>query len=169
MYKVIYNQQKRETISVWESIASLTCYSIECPRRSLCEALWANTKDLEGKLAWVKIPDVWLFHIWHLFDNLTYFNILTHNLNHLSPSQGYFSYFNRKTFLSGEKVEVEMGQAESSSVMGSSQQTWTSDLKVKGGCPLIMGGGGRQSVNNTTPEQHPFLTVFDGIFGSINK
>ena len=38
-------------------------------------------------------PDVWLFDIWHLFDNLTSFDILTHNLNHCSPSQGYFSCF----------------------------------------------------------------------------
>ena len=30
---------------------------------------------------------VWLFDIWHLFDILTSFN-----LNHLSPSQGYFYY-----------------------------------------------------------------------------
>ena len=36
---------------------------------------------------------VWLFDIWHLFDNLTpfwYFDIFF-NLNHLSLSQGYFS------------------------------------------------------------------------------
>ena len=31
-------------------------------------------------------PDVWLFDIWHLFDNLTQ----TYNLNHLSPLQDYF-------------------------------------------------------------------------------
>ena len=29
-------------------------------------------------------PGVWIFDIWHLFDNLTSFNILTHYLNHLS-------------------------------------------------------------------------------------
>ena len=35
---------------------------------------------------------VWFFDIWHLFDNLTsfwHFDI-SFNLNHLSPSQGYF-------------------------------------------------------------------------------
>ena len=36
-------------------------------------------------------PAVWLFDIWHVFDNLISFDILTHYLNHLSLSQGYFS------------------------------------------------------------------------------
>ena len=38
---------------------------------------------------------VWFFDIWHLFDNLTsfwHFDI-SFNLNHLSPSQGYFLIF----------------------------------------------------------------------------
>ena len=42
-----------------------------------------------------------------------------------------------KTFLLVEKVEGEMvPKAEGSSVKGSSQQSWTSAPKVKGGCPL---------------------------------
>ena len=39
---------------------------------------------------------VWLVEIWHLFDNLTsmtHFDILAHDLNHLSLSQNYFSDF----------------------------------------------------------------------------
>ena len=47
-----------------------------------------------------------------------------------------FSYFNKK-LLSGEKIEEKMvPYAEGSSVKGSSQQSWTSAPKVKGGCPL---------------------------------
>ena len=30
---------------------------------------------------------IWFFDIWHLFDNLTSFDFLTHYLNHLSSSQ----------------------------------------------------------------------------------
>ena len=37
-------------------------------------------------------PDIWFFDIWHLFGNLTSFWQLDNylNLNHLSPSHGYF-------------------------------------------------------------------------------
>ena len=36
---------------------------------------------------------VWLFDIWHLFDNLTSFNILTHYLNHFIPSVDIYPWF----------------------------------------------------------------------------
>ena len=58
-------------------------------------------------------------------------------------------------FVSGEKVEGERYMsAEGSSVKGSSQQSSTSGLKVKGGGPLLSGRGPLITgglVNDTTP------------------
>ena len=62
-------------------------------------------------------------------------------------------------FLSGEKIKGERCMsAEGSSVKGSSQQSSTSFLKVKGGGPLFSGLGPlitRGLVNNTTQEHMP--------------
>ena len=51
-------------------------------------------------------PDVWLFDIWNLFDNLTPFDILTHYLNHLSPSQDYFYHL----WFGGKPLQRTLGK-----------------------------------------------------------
>ena len=66
---------------------------------SLCQFIIFFVNLLHSLFVW--LFDIWhlFWTIWHLFDNLTFFwhFDFSFNLNHLSPSQGYF-YLTKATF-----------------------------------------------------------------------
>ena len=70
--------------------------------------LWTSLCQFISFVNLLHSPEVWLFDIWHLFDNLHLltiwhlFDILTQTYNHLSPSQG------RAIFLSNSLSSVNV-------------------------------------------------------------